>query len=458
MAKILISNRLFFCTSSITLRNGVYIYCNTSSHEAKASSQVSLKVWHKSQSKKKARKRNLVATASHSLGELLKKQQQDPCASPFYSYLMFLHAYLLYKEFEIRLTCQSTTKHTTAKGKPQNGATLFLKVQPPFQFPLPHLKNGVIEPTVEEHGYLSNSDVSSSESLPSPRSSSSSPSVRISELVDCQDEDEDEDDATVVPTPTPSHPNLRKRLNPKLKRVWGYAIDSEDEVYSLSTSESADEQNVHTIQCFSDAECDEEEMFTYTEITNVSTPRIQTTRGSSSSGNGWKWFAPSLLPSHTLTPASISTSLPAYSENGTGSSSSSPPSSLSSFFRSILPKFADQLTSEPEHGLKVVNEDGKVEKEKEKEGENGENGENGEEGEKGREANPAISMNIAEKVLSSFTTYESLKRARLDSEYERVFEKLQMEWCYVGGLVYVPSHPSHHLTPLSHLIFYFYSL
>lgn len=104
-----------------------------------------------------------------------------------------------------------------------------------------------------------------------------------------------------------------------------------------------------------------------------------------------------------------------------------------------------------------MNEDGKVEKEKEKEGENGENGENGEEGEKGREANPAISMNIAEKVLSSFTTYESLKRARLDSEYERVFEKLQMEWCYVGGLVYVPSHPSHHLTPLSHLIFYFYS-
>ena len=43
------------------------------SHDAKHSSQVEFKVWHRSQSKKKKRK-ILVASACHSLGELVKKQ------------------------------------------------------------------------------------------------------------------------------------------------------------------------------------------------------------------------------------------------------------------------------------------------------------------------------------------------------------------------------------------------
>jgi len=44
-------------------------------------------------------------------------------------------------------------------------------------------------------------------------------------------------------------------------------------------------------------------------------------------------------------------------------------------------------------------------------------------------------MNIAERILASFTSYESLKCASLDSDYECVFGRLQTEWCFVGGLL-----------------------
>jgi hypothetical protein len=47
-----------------------------------------------------------------------------------------------------------------------------------------------------------------------------------------------------------------------------------------------------------------------------------------------------------------------------------------------------------------------------------------------------------ERLFSLFTTYNELKHATLDSQYESVFVRLQMEWTYVGGLVCArPSRP-----------------
>jgi hypothetical protein len=164
--------------------------------------------------------------------------------------------------------------------------------------------------------------------------------------------------------------------------------------------------------CFSDPEVDAEEgAFTYTEIVNVSSRQSRTSTRSLSG-----WFAPSILPSHTLVPAPTSTSLPSYSENGTDPSSSSSKASL--------PEYADAITSEPKHELQ------EKEQREEKQGK-----EQAEKGEKGSENEDRDGMNMAERILASFTSYESLKRANLDSEYERVFEMLQTEWCFVGGLV-----------------------
>ena len=44
-------------------------------------------------------------------------------------------------------------------------------------------------------------------------------------------------------------------------------------------------------------------------------------------------------------------------------------------------------------------------------------------------------MNLAERALASFTVYKELKKARLDSQYERMFGRLQREWTYASSLV-----------------------
>lgn len=43
-----------------------------------------------------------------------------------------------------------------------------------------------------------------------------------------------------------------------------------------------------------------------------------------------------------------------------------------------------------------------------------------------------------ERVLASFTMYSELKEATMDSEYEKVFARLQKEWTCIGGLVNTP--------------------
>lgn len=50
---------------------------------------------------------------------------------------------------------------------------------------------------------------------------------------------------------------------------------------------------------------------------------------------------------------------------------------------------------------------------------------------------PPASMNPAERAISAFTLYSELKEAAAgtESDYEPIFERLQREWQYVGGLV-----------------------
>ena len=51
-----------------------------SSHNASATSVLQVMIWRQSQTKKKGKRRNLVATATHSLGELLKRQELERSA------------------------------------------------------------------------------------------------------------------------------------------------------------------------------------------------------------------------------------------------------------------------------------------------------------------------------------------------------------------------------------------
>lgn len=45
------------------------------------------------------------------------------------------------------------------------------------------------------------------------------------------------------------------------------------------------------------------------------------------------------------------------------------------------------------------------------------------------------SLSLLERILASFTMYNDLKEASMDSQFELVFVRLQLEWTYIGGLV-----------------------
>lgn len=49
----------------------------THSYDVQTTSMLEMKIWHRSQSKKKSKKRVLVASATHSLGDLLKKVEYE---------------------------------------------------------------------------------------------------------------------------------------------------------------------------------------------------------------------------------------------------------------------------------------------------------------------------------------------------------------------------------------------
>ncbi|KAJ2913982.1 hypothetical protein MD484_g6415, partial [Candolleomyces efflorescens] len=102
-------------------------------YDVKQTSTVSMHIWHRSQSKKKSKKRNLVASATHSLGDLLRRVEGEKGVLGKGSKTNVL---------DIRLHCQSCStttsskKHTpSSKGHPQSGALITIKLTPPRSSP-----------------------------------------------------------------------------------------------------------------------------------------------------------------------------------------------------------------------------------------------------------------------------------------------------------------------------------
>ncbi|KAF8346197.1 hypothetical protein F5887DRAFT_125664 [Amanita rubescens] len=166
-------------------------------HNASMTSVMEVKIWRISQTKKKGKRRSLVATASHSLGDLLKRQELE-------------------RKLEIRLQCQ---RAVSTKGKPQNGALLHIQLRPPdstSQFPdldEQELSENDSRHATPEPGYFTDpcSSSDSSDTLNDPPSPTS-------------------------PIPQMAQSSLRRR------RIRGYTIFSDEEPFSEDyTSDEPDE-------------------------------------------------------------------------------------------------------------------------------------------------------------------------------------------------------------------------
>ncbi|KAL0952032.1 hypothetical protein HGRIS_008676 [Hohenbuehelia grisea] len=92
-------------------------------HEAHHGCKIEINVWYESQSKKKRKKRSLVATTCLSLGELAKMQgSEDKLAVPL----------------KCLATETRTRKNSASKGRPQNGALVSLRVRSPPTLQVEH--------------------------------------------------------------------------------------------------------------------------------------------------------------------------------------------------------------------------------------------------------------------------------------------------------------------------------
>ncbi|KAL1730760.1 hypothetical protein EV714DRAFT_283855 [Schizophyllum commune] len=164
-------------------------------------SKVEIQVWHRSESKKKSKKRNLVGTARHSLEDLLAQQERD-------------------KRVEVRLQCQALRKKSAVKTKANNGPYLLLRLHPPSSISLPRLDTSLSpdEGTLSD-GRSSGYDSDAASPLVSPVTSASP--------VASEPEGKSSD---FEAGPGPS--TLRHR-----KKAKGYCVDSDDEPASSTASD-----------------------------------------------------------------------------------------------------------------------------------------------------------------------------------------------------------------------------
>ena len=89
------------------------------SDDMNASSRIDINVYHKAPSKKKNKKRNLVASARCTLQELARLQAQQQCKQRSQFWLSFKSSYLMPKQgVEIELNCVSQRKVAANKAKP----------------------------------------------------------------------------------------------------------------------------------------------------------------------------------------------------------------------------------------------------------------------------------------------------------------------------------------------------
>ena len=106
--------------------------CLLSSEQATSFSELKIEVWQRSQSKKKSKKRNLVASSeSYCLRELLKRQEQEQSKLLFLPCSIRRFIETLNLELDIRLICRGNNKSVSSGGKPQNGALLRVRLRPP---------------------------------------------------------------------------------------------------------------------------------------------------------------------------------------------------------------------------------------------------------------------------------------------------------------------------------------
>jgi len=159
--------------------------------DASFASHVLIKVFYRSQSKKKGKKRNLVGSASCSLGDMWKKHGREP-------------------KLELRLQCQNPTNRSVqSRGRPQNGALIHLRLRPPASVvsdPNPTLSE-------DEDGYCSSSSSSTSSN---------------------------DSDTLAPPSIVEVHPPqpIRRR-----RRVRGYCVNSDEEPESFSETDDDDDEH-----------------------------------------------------------------------------------------------------------------------------------------------------------------------------------------------------------------------
>ena len=78
------SNSFLNCRYSLSALAAVYQLTSRPlrSYDVQSASTLEMKVWYRSQSKKKSKKRVLVASATHSLGDLLKRVEFEGTGKP----------------------------------------------------------------------------------------------------------------------------------------------------------------------------------------------------------------------------------------------------------------------------------------------------------------------------------------------------------------------------------------
>ncbi|KAJ2923754.1 hypothetical protein H1R20_g13337, partial [Candolleomyces eurysporus] len=340
-------------------------------YDVEPTSTVEMRVWHRSQSKKKSKKRNLVASASHSLGDLLRRVEGEKGVLGKRSKSNVL---------DIRLNCQSSSSSSSkratpsSKGHPQGGALLTIKFNPPRSSSKspssPHPK-----PTAIEHH--EDSSISTAPSMSGYTTDASASSLSSSQshdeskpLIDIQPPSptlESPVDEDILPTP----PGLRRRNTPsrRRKRMKAYKLFSEDEAceFSYSSSELSDS---------------------------------------------------SLLPQHILAPP------PHNASNSTRLTVSprppSPSPSSSSCDAPVPPYTETDITAvdlEVGNGKKSSSSSDDKGKAKEE------------------EVKELQKNQWWETFLGNFTLYLDLRDARTDSDFEAVLQQLKMEWTFMGGFL-----------------------
>ncbi|KAF8803090.1 hypothetical protein BYT27DRAFT_7195962 [Phlegmacium glaucopus] len=212
--------------------------------QATLSSVLQVNVWQRSQSKKKSKKRNLVASGCHHLGELLRKRE-----------------HLQNLEFEIRLQCRSDNKSVCSRGRPQNGAILRVRLRPPS-----HIQN--------DTQYKPESDCQDV----------SGQSVDLDSTSVCSSD----------PPPTPE-PGQLPSTDQTIRRrpIRGYIIDSDDDCYR----EEEDQHLTDSKPIF-----DDNDSFTCIDDDTFIDPNHNETRTvtvSHQQSSIKRWIAFSLLPRYT---------------------------------------------------------------------------------------------------------------------------------------------------------------